>query len=293
MRTRKRFSGPLLERWVKEGRGRGTFDSYQPWHQVSRSDPSSHGTSYIVNFRGRQVHLLSRQEHDAFIFCLQLPNLIDIREQFPLKLNSDVHERNDYLHKQSVINYPGTVEISRMLKYKHPKVDKLNQWIMTTDFLLYINDKKTETKRLVAVAVKSDAEISDRAWKLLHIERMYWHARGVEWLLITPRTYCKDVIKYGRKYFNYHDDNVNANDLIKIRKRYFELRDKSHYEILEKLIEENNFNNLNSVIWTAIWKGIVPLRLNKPFVLHSKPEFVLDGDFLLHNPISAGRSSWS
>lgn len=77
MRKGLRFTPARLEKWRDAGRGTGTGADYQPWHQVTRSDPGSRGRSHLINWRfGRLHHLLSDQEMVAFAFASMLPNLV-------------------------------------------------------------------------------------------------------------------------------------------------------------------------------------------------------------------------
>ncbi len=62
MRTEKRFTPKVLERFRREGRGTGTYSDYTPWHRVSRGDPSSKGRSHLIVWMDRQRELLSDQE---------------------------------------------------------------------------------------------------------------------------------------------------------------------------------------------------------------------------------------
>ena len=292
MRTTKRFTASLLNRWKREGRGTGTFEDYQAWHRVSRSDPSSRGTSYIINYRKRQVHLLSRQEHDIFIFCIQIPNLVDMREQYPLNINEGEHEINDYYSESIVGSFPGTLEISTRIGFRHPKVDADNLWVMTTDMLLLLNDESSGKDYLLAVSVKTNEVLTNRNKELLSIEKEYWNARGVDWLLVTPRDYSTSVINWGRTAFNYFDDDIDHSDLLKIRDNFNKLVDKTHFDILLSLNEKSIDDNINSALWTAIWKGYIPLKISEPYVLHCKPEFINVKDFYGENPIIARRTSW-
>ena len=62
MRTTKRFTPAVLDRFKREGRGTGIFQDYIPWHKVSRGDPASSGRSHLVIWRSRLRELLSDGE---------------------------------------------------------------------------------------------------------------------------------------------------------------------------------------------------------------------------------------
>lgn len=68
MRTTKRFTPHVLDRFRKLGRGTGTYQNYIPWQRVGRSDPSSMGRSHLQMWNGRQRELLSDQEWVGVFF---------------------------------------------------------------------------------------------------------------------------------------------------------------------------------------------------------------------------------
>ena len=194
MRTTKRFTPNLLDRFRALGRGTGTYDDYIPWHRLSRGDPASQGRSHLPMWRGRQRELLSDQELGGFHFTIMLPTLVDVREQFPLSLESNRHELADYDVRARAGYFPGTKEIAESLATKHPRVNgngRSAPWVMTTDLLLCLRrpDRQLE---LLAIAIKSDKDANrKRSKELLLLEKAYWQARGVTWLLITPSLYDK------------------------------------------------------------------------------------------------------
>ena len=103
-------------RYLKEGRGQGTGADYKPWIYIH--DFPSRGVSARIPGRttGRIHHLLSRQEEYYFYILDADPDVLDIREQFPLRLTE-------------------TMEIARRLNVKHPWKGDF-PFVMTTDFLV-------------------------------------------------------------------------------------------------------------------------------------------------------------
>src|SRR3954466_14591115 len=87
-RTRNNISAKTFERWIAEGRGAGEGPNYSPWFTVQ--DVAS--TGYVSRVRGwktrRQHHLLSNIETGYFYTLEWAPGVIDIREQFPLRLDT-------------------------------------------------------------------------------------------------------------------------------------------------------------------------------------------------------------
>lgn len=64
---------------------------------------------------------------------------------------------------------------------------------MTTDLLIALRDSDG-TVELIAIAIKTIDEMAKKRTRAkLAIEREYWVARGVPWLLITPALYDEKV----------------------------------------------------------------------------------------------------
>ncbi|WP_082221536.1 TnsA endonuclease N-terminal domain-containing protein [Herbaspirillum chlorophenolicum] len=73
-----------LHKKIKKGRGIGSFDGYQPW--IKKSDFGSSGSATTIQgiVVPRVHHVLSDLEHIYFMLLERLPNVIDIREQWPI-----------------------------------------------------------------------------------------------------------------------------------------------------------------------------------------------------------------
>jgi len=114
-RKGKRFTPKLLAKFDKEGRGRGTQQNYAPYHQVTRSDPSSKGTSTIVpGQKGfSDPHLLSEGELvKGYFFAAMLEHLDDLRSQYKLNLNHHAGEAIEYLQPAPEDYFPGTLQLA-------------------------------------------------------------------------------------------------------------------------------------------------------------------------------------
>ncbi len=152
-------------RLVAEGRGQGTLSDYKPW--ITIHDIASKGVSSRTPGRttGRIHHTLSRLE-TAFLYILDAsPEVLDIREQYPL------------------LPVTETVRIAEQAGIRHPR-DNVSHYpyVMTTDFVI-----TTETG-LVARSIKQSSELDKpRVREKMEIERRYWEKRGVEWLIVTER----------------------------------------------------------------------------------------------------------
>lgn len=105
----------VYAKWAKEGRGQGQKENYKPWlyvYNVPSRGRSHRIWSYTSN---RVVHCLSDLELSVFLLLEWSFVVEDIREQFPLDLNT-------------------TLSIASDLEFRHPML-RGEKIIMTTDFL--------------------------------------------------------------------------------------------------------------------------------------------------------------
>ncbi len=154
-------------RYLKEGRGQGNGADYKPWIYIH--DFPSRGVSARIPGRttGRIHHLLSRHEEYYFYILDADPDVLDIREQFPLRLTE-------------------TMEIARRLNVKHPWKGDF-PFVMTTDFLV------TRTDGLHARTIKCSDELdSPRTIEKFSIEQAYWSVRGIDWKIVTEKQISRD-----------------------------------------------------------------------------------------------------
>lgn len=158
----------VYERWIKEGRGQGSGRDYKPWLTVQ--DVASHGTSSNHPSRrlGRQLQLLSDLELNAVLEFEWNPEVVDIREQYPL--DRDV-----------------TRAIAVEMHIDHPRCTKSGtEIVMTTDLLVYVKRARRTTQFARSVKYQSDlSSSSPRVIEKLELERRYWTRKGVDWAIIT------------------------------------------------------------------------------------------------------------
>ncbi|HCL38545.1 MULTISPECIES: TnsA endonuclease N-terminal domain-containing protein [Marinobacter] len=154
------------EKWIKEERGKGRGKDYQPWLTV-RDLPSS-GRSHRVmgHLTGRTHHFLSDTELAAFLLLEWNPDVIDIREQFPLRIED-------------------TLSLAEQAKISHPAVSGYHQ-IMSSDFLVDLSSSTGPQSMAIQVKVSSDL-MDPRTVEILEIERRYWKLKGIPWYLITEK----------------------------------------------------------------------------------------------------------
>lgn len=142
MRTQKRFTPSLLQRFVRQDRGLGTYQDYIPWHRVGRGDPSSMGRSHLMMWKDRQRELLSDGEWVGLLFATLVRTVTDVREQLKLSLGDAPFELGDYDARFMGQPFPGTRSIAEKLGIKHPRVNgegRSEDWVMTTDQVLLMH----------------------------------------------------------------------------------------------------------------------------------------------------------
>ena len=165
--TGKKYVNTELQnqKWLREGRGSGHGSDYKPWLTVR--DLSSQGRSHRVfgHKSQRTHHLLSDLELAVFLLLEWSRSTVDIREQFPLRL-----EDTKALALESGID--------------HPSVRGVLQ-VMSSDFLVNTTDASQPKFALQAKYVEA---LSDaRTIEKLELERRYWLQKGVPWWLITEK----------------------------------------------------------------------------------------------------------
>lgn len=159
----------VTQRRLKQGRGQGRGKDYMPWLRV-QDGPSQGFLVRDLGWKtGRTHHFMSKHEDRYFCLLEWAPNVVDIREQYPL------------------LPLERTLEIADRLRIKHPAHPRSKQPIvMTTDFLV---DVKTDEGIINwARTVKPSEQLaSKRVIEKFEIERTYWAEQGVDWGIITER----------------------------------------------------------------------------------------------------------
>lgn len=297
MRTTKRFTPNVLDRYRASGRGLGTFEDFIPWHRVSRGDPASRGRSHLVAWRGRHYELLSDGEHIAFLFAAPLLSANDdLREQFPLSLDYAMHELGAYDVRHASVKYPGTLEIASHLGIKHPMCHgdgRTEPWVMTTDQLI-MRHHPDGSRSLQAIACKDSTKLSKRSKELLQLEREYWHARGANWMLLTPNEYHPLVgLTLQRTWPWALAEQVSEESLAVASRAIAEGAGRSLTAVLSRISDYLQDEQIaQRALWQSVWWGMSPVDLRRGWRPHL-PLVPMDSTaFIELNPIASGRSSW-
>jgi len=299
VRTEKRFTPKLLDRFLREGRGTGTYESYIPHHRVSRSDPASMGRSHLMNWRGRQRELLSDGEWSGLTFASHLKNLLDLVEQFPLSIRPAKFELCRWDVRARETEYPGTEALAKKLGIRHPMVhDKDDHaiWIPTTDLLLVLLNGGGFLE-LLAVSWKpgSFSDLSKRAVDLLRLEKTYWEVRGVRWLLITSETYAKSVALTLLRTSSWGLADESPDSHIQLACTVARaMCDSSQTLVTSQLAHELGGDQYpaQKALWQAIWRGELPIDLHRGWRPHQPLSHISSAEFVSLNPIASGRTAW-
>ena len=300
MRKGQRFTPRRLRGWQERGRGLGSLQDYEPWHQVTRSDPGSRGRSHLINGRfNRLHHLLSDRELVAFGFATMLPALCDLREQYPLATEDQPAEDGAQFSSTCAAWLQGTQSIADELKIKHPVVrqgEDVATWVMTTDLLLSLV-MPNGRRELLAVSVKGADELeSDRKLQLLQLEREYWQRRGVEWLLLTQALYdelAALAIRAGLIWSlgQPQVETVQLAACARIAPGFQGLDLDGALRRIESMLGVDR-PHAQAVFWQSVWRGETPINLSKAI----RPSLTLDllstTAFWQQNPIAARRTAW-
>lgn len=299
MRKGKRFTPALLEKWQREGRGTGLQQQYQPWHQVTRSDPGSRGRSHLINWRfGRLHHLLSDQELVAFCFAAMLSDLYDLREQYALPLYGDIAELS-IVDGRSRDMVQGTLALAASLDIKHPVVRKdgmAGPWVMSTDLLLTLR-KPSGGFELLAVSVKEAEELSNtRKVELLRIERAYWEQQGVKWLLLTPDLFSKHVainLRYSMPWA-VDAEPLSGGRLEQVSEVYRRLAVATLEDAVSAVARRLSLaaHDAQRAFWQSAWSGRIALDLGSALRSSSWLHTISPETFWLQNPIASRRTAW-
>jgi TnsA endonuclease N terminal/TnsA endonuclease C terminal len=175
-RKKYEWTEDRIAKFMKEGRGSGVGKDYKPWLMVS--DVPSLGRSHRIawNTTGRTHHLLSDNEYYAFLRLCFDDDVVDIREQFPLRREE-------------------TLEIASALQVRHPAVRGVDI-VMTTDFL--VTRRTHDGYQIAAQTVKETGDLDNlRTIEKLEIERIYWACRKTSFSIISSselkNTYSRNL----------------------------------------------------------------------------------------------------
>lgn len=170
MRTpRYAFNEQKVQRYFAEGRGTGSGRSYKPWLTIN--DLPSLGRSHRL--RGlktdRVHHLLSDGEWKTFLRFEADPDVLDIREQFPL-------------------NRLETYRAARALNVAHPVTLSGTPYVLTVDFLLTRQGHGGVTYQGYSFKYEPDT-LKPRDWELHRIMETALSKHGVSLVMADEKSF--------------------------------------------------------------------------------------------------------
>lgn len=176
-RYRKINTPEAIKKLIKEGRGQGVGPNYRGWLNIW--DVPSKGRRHRIYCAkvGRELHLLSDLERQCAFAGEYMPEVVDIREQFPLL---PVWE---------------TQQIAIDLGIRHPRdPGTQHDIVMTTDQVWTLNVPGGSVVR--AINVKYSADRRDpRVIEKRTIEAEYWKRRGIELVDFDEHSVTKNFVR--------------------------------------------------------------------------------------------------
>lgn len=166
---------------------------------------------------------------------------------------------------------------------------------MTTDLLFSLLEA-SGARKLLAVSCKPTSELDDPTRKLLAIERAYWAARDVEWLLITPDQYDETIELTLRNSFPWGLGEPIADDAKRAATALArELEGFPLSYVLDRIDAAlgQGFEYAQGAFWQSVWTRALPLDLRRGWRPHLPVEFLAPSDFLALNPIASRRTAWN
>jgi hypothetical protein len=167
-----------VRRFLAEGRGQGSLDTYDPWLHIQ--DVPSRGRSHrpFGIKTGRVHHQLSDGEWNSFLDLEYDDEVEDVQEQFPM-------DRTE------------TLLSARELGVKHPTTTDGTPYVMTIDFLAVCRTATGVRFRPLTFKYSFD-QLTTRDLELLAIARHYWRRRGLELELIDETSFNQSLLhNYG------------------------------------------------------------------------------------------------
>ena len=235
------WSKEKLDRYLREGRGKGELEHYKPWLKIN--DFSSMGrASRIKGWKTNRVHHLQSDIMTGFFYLLEWDDRVqDIRETFPLL------DAFDELSIDEDLDF-------NLFKNTENK----EQYVLTTSFL--ITTYKEEKKEYFARSIKNSYELEKKTTlEKLEIERRYWNRKGIDWALITEKEIPINRVKNIEWVHNSFFDNVYSGEMLdeKLLKYINNNINMPLKDILEKFDEDNMFEEGTSL---SIFKYLISCK---------------------------------
>lgn len=196
-RRKRDWTKAKFERYVKEGRGKGSGKTYKPWITI-QDFPSKGRVSRSPGWKSDRIHHFMSDLELRFFYLLEWSNAVqDIREQYPL-LDLDL-----------------AFCIADEMGIEYPKDQKSGvPYVLTTDFMLTV--KQDQKKVQIARTIKLGKELEKkRVLEKLELEKYYWNRQNIDWAIVTEEEIPKiftDNIKWVHPAYNWEIPEENNNE---------------------------------------------------------------------------------
>lgn len=190
-------------------------NGYRPWNTIRQSHTYGQGQEILSRLSDRTHHLYSRGERQMFVLVEALPNVIDLKEQFPLPLDETLA-----LAAELNIKHPGAFKE----RVEHDGV--IPAKTMTSDLVATFQNASGQTCVVVysfkyadAIDERKHPRSAKRSNQKLELERTYWERQGIKWILITEASYSPIYIynlEYLRDCFLYPEALKVSDDLYRL-----------------------------------------------------------------------------
>lgn len=205
----------------KEKRGMGRGKEYRPWLEVHEFSNRGNASRILGWKCKRTYQLMSKLERRFFVLKQFEQDVVEIREQFPL------------------LPLELTETIATELGVTHPPKNSKKKTVMTTDFVLTIQEKDAST-RDVAIAIKSSEDLKNqRTLDKLKVEGEYWKRKGIEFEIVTEesinRAIAVNIEFMYQDYFWAERKQLLDSDVQRIIKTFKNLLEETQGNVLEAL----------------------------------------------------------
>ncbi|MAF04076.1 MULTISPECIES: TnsA endonuclease N-terminal domain-containing protein [unclassified Herbaspirillum] len=256
---------PYLQKKIKKGRGVGSFDGYQPW--ITKSDFGSAGSATTVQgiVVPRVHHVLSDLEHIYLMLLERRPNVIDIREQWP------------------ILHIDKTLELCERFGVTHGYASGAPV-PFTIDFLVTFEMDGKKYYEAKSVKTPEDAQNS-KVRSRLQIEYQWCRLKNCPWVLVKTDGFSgrnKKVVfenlNFMREWFKnrYEPDLDETLEFLRFFRTLY-----SPVRRLDELMERTasglrvTDGNADNLIRFAMWKDLLKVSLTekidltRPLILRS------------------------
>lgn len=164
-----------VKRKKTQQRGLGRLADYKPWNKIQ--DTASNGlVTRIKGWKTGRIHQTFSQLQLQFLYLLEWsPQVIDIREQFPLD-------------QAETIALAGEIGSSRLAE----RINGGN--LICLEFLITVKNG-IGTKEIARTVASSNFLAYKNSAEKLEIQRRYWAFRDIDWGIVTEKEIDSTVVK--------------------------------------------------------------------------------------------------